>query len=209
MSIIDITLPLTPQSVVWPGDPPITVQRVASIAAGDMANVTRIALSAHTGTHLDAPAHFLRDGAGVETLPLDVLIGPAVVIALMDVEAVTAAVLADAPIPPGTRRLLLKTGNSARWEAGETTFSEQFVAITADGAQWCVDHGIQLVGVDYLSVAPFDEPVDCHQILLRSGIVPVEGLNLSKVSPGTYQLICLPLLIPGSDGAPVRAVLLS
>jgi arylformamidase len=209
MSYIDVTLPISPESIVWPGDPAVTVEKVAAIAAGDICTVTRLALGAHTGTHLDAPAHFLGDGAGVETLDLHVLIGPALVIKLCGVPEITAELLEAAGIPPDTTRLLLKTDNSNRWAAGETTFAEDFVALTDDGAAWCVENGIRLVGIDYLSIAPFTAPIECHQTLLRAGIIPVEGLNLHHVDPGEYQLICLPLLIPGSDGAPVRAVLQS
>ncbi len=209
MKIHDITLPITPGLVVWPGDPPLHFSQPYHLERGDICTVTRLSLSVHTGTHLDAPAHFVRGGAGVETLPLTTLIGPALLVEALSVPAITADVLELLSIPPGTARLLLKTDNAARWAAGEAQFYEEYVAVTTDGARWLVAHGIQLIGVDYLSVAPFTELVEPHEVLLEAGVIPVEGLNLHGVPPGVYQLICLPVLIPGSDGAPCRAVLLS
>ncbi|GIK56794.1 MAG: cyclase family protein [Chloroflexi bacterium] len=209
MKIYDLTLPITPDLIVWPGDPPLQFSQPYHLERGDICTVTRLSLSVHTGTHLDAPAHFVPGGAGVEVLALSTLIGPALVVEALAVPALTAAVLAALPIPSGTERLLVKTDNAARWTVGETVFYEEYVAVTADGARWLVDNGIKLIGVDYLSVAPFAELVSPHQILLNAGVIPVEGLNLDGVPPGPYQLVCLPLLIPGSDGAPCRAVLLT
>ncbi|MCP4361170.1 MAG: cyclase family protein [Chloroflexi bacterium] len=208
MKIHDLTLPISPNLIVWPGDPPVTIKRELDMDKGDICTLSAVAMSAHTGTHLDAPAHFIPDGRGVETLDLQVLVGTAVVVETLNATQITAEVLDSLSIPPGTKRLLIKTSNSARWAAGETDFYEEYVAVTTVGAQWLVDHGIKLVGVDYLSVAPFTALVECHQILLGAGVIPVEGLNLHHISPGTYQFICLPLLIPGSDGAPCRAILL-
>ena len=205
--IHDLTLPISPSLIVWPGDPPVRITQEADVNAGDEYSLSRLEMSAHTGTHVDAPAHFIPGGGGVETLPLSVLIGPALVVELLAVTEITAVTLSTLSLPPNTQRLLLKTRNSTRWAAGETEFYEEFVAITADGAQWLVDHGIRLVGVDYLSVAPYEATAETHIILLQAGVIPVEGLNLSRVPPGEYQLICLPLLLPGCDGAPCRAVL--
>ncbi len=209
MKIYDLTLPISPSLVVWPGDPPIKITQPLHLDRGDICTLSRINMGAHTGTHLDAPAHFIPDGAGVETLALRTLMGPALVIETLDVEMVTAVTLAALNIPANTERLLIKTSNSARWAGGETGFHESYVAITASGAQWLVEHGIKLVGVDYLSVAPFTELVECHQILLGAGVIPVEGLNLHNIAPGHYQLVCLPILIQGCDGAPCRAVLIA
>lgn len=208
MTIYDITLPISPDLVVWPGDPPIEVNQVMHMARGDICTVTRMAMGAHTGTHLDAPAHFILGGGTVESLDLRVLMGPTLVVDVGEADGVTADVLASLSIPPGTGRLLLKSKNSARWAAGETSFYKPYVAIEADGAQWLVDHGVKLVGVDYLSVAPFHDVEPTHKILLGAEVIAVEGLNLQGISPGLYQLICLPMKIAGSDGAPVRAVLI-
>jgi arylformamidase len=207
MKIHDLTLPITPNLIVWPGDPPLEFSRPYDLERGDICTVTRLDLSVHTGTHLDAPAHFVPGGAGVESLDLHTLIGPALLVEALEVGAITADVLSTLPIPPSTERLLIKTRNAARWAAGESRFFEEYVAVTAAGAAWLVENGIKLIGVDYLSVAPFHELVEPHIILLEAGIIPLEGLNLHNVPPGRYQLICLPLLIPGSDGAPCRVIL--
>lgn len=209
MKIIhDLTLPISPELVVWPGDSPVHFSQTNQIAQGDINTVTHLDMGAHTGTHLDAPAHFIGGGAGVETLDLNQLVGPALVVEALTAESITAERLQSLNIPPETERLLIKTSNSARWQAGETDFYEEFVAIAADGARWLVDFGIRLVGVDYLSVAPFDDPVPTHVTLLEAGVIPVEGLNLHGIAPGTYQLVCLPLKLVGSDGAPCRAILI-
>ena len=206
--IYDLTLPITRSLIVWPGDPAIDLHRVLKMEDGDVCNLTRMNMSVHTGTHLDAPSHFVADGSHVESLDLQTLIGPALVVDAGDVQSITTAVLESLNIPINTTRLLIKTTNSARWVKGETTFYEEYVAVTADGAQWLVDRGVKLIGVDYLSVAPFDDLVVPHQILLGAQVIPVEGLNLHNIPTGEYQLICLPMLIEGSDGAPCRTVLL-
>ena len=208
MSIYDISLPISASLVVWPGDPPIRISQPSHLERGDVATVTRLDLSAHTGTHVDAPAHFLRGGAGVDTLDLEVLVGPAQVVHLPEAEAITAELLASLDIPPGAERLLFRTRNSKRWVRGETAFFEGFVGINEDGARWLVERGVRLVGVDYLSVGPFANPVPTHNILLRAGVVAVEGLNLSGIEPGVYRLVCLPLRLVGGDGAPARAILM-
>lgn len=208
MTIYDITLTITSTLPVWPGDPPVRLTQPSHLERGDICTITRLDMGAHTGTHLDAPAHFIRGGATAESLSLDVLIGPALVVDARGRGHVTANVLETLVIPPGVQRLLLHTDNSAIWQRGEMAFVEQFTAITADGAQWLVDRGIRLVGIDYLSVGSFDDGIPTHQILLDAGVIAVEGLNLSAIEPGDYQLICLPIKLGGSDGAPCRAVLI-
>lgn len=209
--IYDISLPITPQLPTWPGDPRIELHRISKMAEGADANVTHISATVHIGTHVDAPCHFLGDEAtGVESLDLSVLTGPARVVELHPAgDAISADDLHAADIPSGTTRLLLKTPNSALWARREAAFHEDFLALDADAAQWVVDQGIRLVGVDYLSVAPFRDPIPTHRILLQAGVIPLEGLNLAAVSPGEYLLYCLPLNIPGSDGAPARAILIT
>jgi len=166
-------------------------------------------MGAHTGTHVDAPYHFLGGEAPtVEKLPLKILSGRAYVLHLPEVDQITAAVLQTAEIPPRTRRLLFKTRNSQYWVNRTPGFQRDFVAISADGAQYLVDRGVKLVGVDYLSVAPFQDSVPTHEILLKAGVVIVEGLNLADVSQGRYTLHCLPLKLVGADGAPARAILI-
>jgi arylformamidase len=209
MKTYDITLPISPSMPVWPGDPSVVLELVSSMDAGAHDNVSRLACSVHTGTHVDAPHHFLNDHRTVEGLSLDVLIGPAQVIQIPDeIDLITAEILEKAAIPIGTSRLLLKTRNSRLWERGEEDFVKDFVALSEDGAGWLVSFGVELVGIDYLSIAPFKHSLVAHQVLLEPGIVILEGLDLSAVPPGAYSLYCLPLKLVGSDGAPARAILI-
>lgn len=207
MHTYDISLTISPEMPTWPGEPSVVLERVDKLEEGSNANVSRMAMSVHTGTHVDAPYHFLADGKSVERLPLRALTGRAYVLHLPDVDLVTAEVLEKADIPPRTRRLLFKTRNSEYWAHKSNTFQPEFVGISADGANYLVKRGVKLVGVDYLSVAPFRESRPTHEILLKSGVVIVEGLDLSEISQGRYTLYCLPLKLSGSDGAPARAIL--
>jgi arylformamidase len=209
MRIYDISLTISPELPVWPGDPPVELELVESMDQGAHANVSRLSASVHTGTHVDAPHHFLNDGRTVEQLPLDMLTGPCYVTHLPDgIEAITAEALAGTSLPEGTNRILFGTSNSRLWSRGESEFQENFVAVTEDGARWLVERGIQLVGVDYLSVAPYGDSVPTHTVLLQAGVVVVEGLDLSAVPRGFYDLYCLPLKLLGADGAPARAILI-
>jgi arylformamidase len=198
--IIDISMPITSETPVWPGDPPVLIEPVARIAAGDPADVSRLTLGTHTGTHVDPPAHFLPGGVTVDALPLDVLVGPAVVADVAVPGPVDAGVLDALAVPTGTTRLLLRTGRAAG-------------AVTADGARWLVERGVHLVGADTLSIEPAtdhpEERYPVHRILLGAGVIIVEGLDLSAVAPGPYELVCLPLRIAGGDGAPARVVLVT
>ncbi|HEV3363305.1 MAG TPA: cyclase family protein [Acidimicrobiia bacterium] len=193
--IIDISLPLGPDTPVWPGDPPVLVEAVARIEDGDPADVSRLALGTHTGTHVDPPAHFLPGAATVDHLPLEVLVGPAVV---LDCSAgpIDGAALEARPLPDGSTRVLLKTGGDAG-------------ALTPDGARWLVERGVRLVGADTLSIEPETGDYPVHRLLLGAGVVIVEGLDLAAVAAGAYQFVCLPLRIVDGDGAPARAVLIT
>jgi arylformamidase len=208
MKTYDISVPITPGMVVWPGDPAVSMQRVSKIEAGDNANVTHLSLSAHTGTHVDAPYHFLPNGDTLEKVPLSQMMGRAYVLHLPAVDLISAEVLEQAEIPPRTRRILFKTRNSEIWERGETEFQTDFVALPPDGAQYLVDRGVKMVGIDYLSIAPFKQSRPVHEILLKAGVFILEGVNLSEVAQGRYTLYCLPLNLQGVDGAPARAVLM-
>lgn len=207
--------------VTWPDHPPVTLQRFCKMEEGARCNVSRLEMGTHAGTHVDAPYHFVNDGCTVEQLPLDVLrtqfvrgrttnvrVGPAQVVAFPDhVDIMDAHLLEAAGIPSGTHRLLCKTRNSALWARNEPAFDTHFVALAADAADWLVAQGIRLVGVDYLSVATYLEPGgSTHLALLSANVVIVEGLDLSAVNPGSYTLVCLPLKLVGSDGAPARAM---
>jgi arylformamidase len=209
MAIYDISLPISESLVVWPGDPPIRITQPAHLERGDVATISRLDMGAHTGTHVDAPAHFVAGGSGVDSLDLEVLVGPAWVVHALEADVLSAEVLERLVIPPGVERLLFRTRNSEQWARSAPEFSKDFVGITQDGARWLLDHGVRLVGIDYLSVAPFHDTVPTHQLLLQAGVILVEGLNLSEVAPGVYRLVCLPLKIRGADGAPARAILVS
>ncbi len=208
MHVYDVTLTISPDLPTWPGDQRVVLERVEEIEKGGNANISRLSMSVHTGTHIDAPYHFISDGETVEHMSLKTLTGRAYVLYLRDVDLITAKVLEQANIPPRTRRVLFRTRNSDYWARREKKFKRNYVAISADGAKYLVDKGVRLVGVDYLSVAPFDETVATHEIFLRAGVVVVEGLDLSEVAQGRYTLYCLPIKIAGCDGAPARAILI-
>lgn len=209
MKIYDISLPISPELPVWPGDPAVILEQVSSMDAGAHDNVSRLGCCVHTGTHVDAPHHFLNDHRTVDKLSLDVLIGPVQVIQIPeDVGLITADVLEQAAVPSGTLRLLLKTRNSRLWERSPAEFAQDFVGVSEDGAEWLVKSGVKLIGIDYLSIAPFKQSLPSHRVLLKPGVVILEGVDLSKITPGIYTLYCLPLKLVGSDGAPARAILI-
>jgi arylformamidase len=208
MTIYDITLTISPDMPVWPGDPAVELKQVSFIDKGANANVSHLSFGVHTGTHVDAPHHFLNDHNTVDQLPLELLTGPCYVMQFPDdVDFITAEVLERTPLPAGTTRLLFGTRNSHYWAQNEKTFQTDFVGVTEDGAHWLVEHSIKLIGVDYLSVAPYKQSRPTHVALLAAGMVIVEGLNLSQVPRGFYDLYCLPLKIAASDGAPARVIL--
>lgn len=203
---IDISVPLKTGMVHWPDNPPVLVEPVLALARGDLCNVSKLSLGAHTGTHMDAPVHFLAAGKGIDEMPLDAAIGPARVIAIADPGAVTPGELRLHHIAPG-ERVLLKTLNSDRcWQSD--TFVDDFVYIAHEAASYLAERRVRTVGVDYLSVGGFlRDGTETHRALLEAGIWIIEGLNLASVSPGPYELVCLPLRIAHGDGAPARAVI--
>ncbi len=205
--LYDISLTISEDLPIWPGDPRPEIRKISLIEDGEDANVTHLSSCAHIGTHVDAPDHFLNDGRTVEDLPLELLIGEAQVVEVPSAGQITRADLEAAGINPGQKRLLLKTANSDLWAAGIREFQEDFIALEPDASRYLVDLGLEVIGVDYLSVAPFADPAPTHRILLGAGILIVEGLNLSEIPAGTYTLYCLPLKIRGADGAPARALL--
>jgi arylformamidase len=207
MRLYDITVPIENGMPVWPGDPAVRLERVAAIEQGANANVSSLACGVHVGTHVDAPRHFLDGAATVEAMPLDVLMGRAYVADLRRADVIDAAALERARIPARTVRLLLRTRNSEIWKRKERTFQTDFVGVDAAGAAWLVERKVKLVAVDNLSVAPYGNSRPTHEILLRAGIVIVEGVDLSRVPPGRYTLTCLPIKLVGSDGAPARVIL--
>jgi arylformamidase len=208
MPIYDISLTISNDLPTWPGDTPIDLVRNKDMHHGELYTLSQITTTVHVGSHLDAPMHFVCDGHGVDQIDLNKLIGPCLVVDLPNVDVIDAASLEQAHIPAHVTRLLCRTRNSQYWLRGDNTFHTDFVPIHPSGAEWIVQHGIQLVGVDYLSVGAYEGGIPTHEILLIHGVVPVEGLDLSRIEPGEYQLICLPLKLKDCDGAPVRAVLM-
>ena len=209
MKIFDISVKIHPKLPVWPGDTAVVLERYRQICQGNASNDSRLACSVHCGTHVDAPVHFVEDGAAVDQLPLETLVGSATVIEFPKIDRITPDLLETRLSNTHPQRLLIKTANSELWDDSEHEFNPEFVALSVDAARWVVSRGIKLVGIDYLSIQMFNdaEPLT-HRILLEAGVVILEGLDLRKVKPGTYQLICLPLKLAGSDGAPARTILI-
>lgn len=205
-SWIDVSVPLRDGMVHWPDNPPVSITRAMSIDRGDLCNVSKMSLGVHTGTHMDAPVHWIPGGAGIDALPLDATMGPARVIAIQDSVSIKPEELVPHDIQRG-ERVLFKTRNSDRCWTSDT-FVEDFVFISHEAAGYLGERGVRTVGVDYLSVGGYsvDGP-ETHRALLEAGIWIIEGLNLSVVASGAYELICLPLRLAGSDGAPARALL--
>ena len=204
MKIYDISVPLAVGLPAYPGDPPVAIEPVSSISRGDMANVTRLILTTHSGTHLDAGRHFDDAGRTVDQLPLSLLLGKALVAELPGVREIDRAHLHRLPLR-GHERVLFKTDNSALW--GEAGFVAAYAHLTIAGARYLLDVGVRLVGIDYLSVEQAEGDGSVHRLLLGGGAVILEGLNLAGVPPGEYELLCLPLRVRDGDGAPARAVL--
>lgn len=203
---IDISTPLRSGMVHWPGDPVIQIKRVKSIDKGQDCNVSHISMGVHSATHMDAPLHFLQKGKGIESMPISAVIGTARVIGIKDEESIKPHELKKHRIRRG-ERLLFKTVNSARYRE-QKRFIKKFVFISKEAAHYLAEIGVQTVGIDYLSVGGFyKDGKETHDHLLTGGVWIIEGLNLSGVEPGRYELFCLPLKIVNADGAPARAVL--
>jgi arylformamidase len=206
--IYDISVPIRSGGLVYPGNPEIDIALQQAVAKGAGANVSTIRFGSHTGTHADAARHFFDDGQTVDKIPLERLIGPALLLSFPDgVRSVGAAELRAHDIK-GQTRILLRTRNSALLSQKE--FVKDYTYLAPDGAQYLVDQGVELVGIDYLSIEQFHSGHHLtHRTLLERSVVIVEGLDLSVPPPGQYQFICLPLRIEGCDGAPARAVLIA
>jgi arylformamidase len=208
MKIFDITVALHNGIPSWPGGPGFKLTQVSDMDKGAMCNGSQIACDVHIGTHVDAPWHFVKGAETIEQLDLNKLIGPCLVAKVSDSEArVTAKVLENLDLPAGVKRLLLKTRNSSKRALENSHFDQDFVALTEDASQWLVNRGIELIGIDYLSIQLFGDKARTHNILLEAKMVIVEGVNLVNVPQGEYELICLPMKLAGSDGAPARVIL--
>lgn len=205
MKLIDVTVPIDSNLATYPGNTPFSLEGIKRLARGDSSNVSTLHLSAHAGTHVDAPRHFFDEGGGVESLPLEMLCGRTRVVELTTRKAVTAEDLAGFDLREDVR-LLLKTANSRLW--GTPDFHQDFIGVSEGAARFLVDRGVKVVGVDYLSVEPYKTPgAPAHHVLLGAGTIVIEGLNLRDVEPGTYEMFCLPLALVGADGAPARVIL--
>lgn len=208
MKLHDVSILISEDMPIWPNDPGISMELTSSIARGDSANVTQLNMGVHTGTHIDAPFHFEPNGATIDKLPLEVLIGPCRVFEIPEInEAIGLGDLEKLDFDHHIR-VLFKTRNSNWWKNGETLFQKDFVYMHLEGARFLIDRGIKLVGIDYLSIEQFGSPDHAtHHLLLRNDVVILEGLNLSRISSGDYELIALPPKLKGADGAPARVVL--
>lgn len=206
MDWIDATATIRGGMPRWPGDEEVVVERAMDLERGDAYNLSRVAMGLHAGTHVDAPLHFLPNGKGVDEMPLWPALGEARVIAITRVPAITASNLETQAITRG-ERVLFKTDNSERaWES--EPFREDYVYLSTEAAEYLAEREVALVGIDYLSVGPpTEEAAEVHRTLLRAGIWVVEGLVLSGVDPGPYELVCLPLKVARGDGAPARVIL--
>lgn len=208
MKFFDISVPISSELPIYEGDPPTQIDLWEEMARGAQADVRSLRMGTHTGTHVDAPSHFLAGAPSVDMLDLDACIGPAQVLDLTGLagERIDRADLKRG-LFAGVTRLLLKTRNSELWQLRR--FEPRFAALTEAAAELLVERGVRLVGIDYLSIGPSDDPGPVHRILLAAGVVILEGLDLSAVAAGPYTLACLPLRLLGAEGAPARAILMA
>jgi arylformamidase len=203
--LLDVSVPLAAGTPTYPGNPEFELLPVKRIAEGASSNVSKLILGTHTGTHVDAPRHFFDDGAAVDGLALNLLLGRARVVDIPRRGGIGAEDLSQVGLREDIR-VLLKTPNSALWN-GEG-FHSEYTHLTEDGARYLVDQGVKVVGIDYLSVEQFKKAgAPAHRALLGGGVVIIEGLNLAEAEPGMYEMYCLPLRLAGADGAPARVIL--
>ncbi|HKU73949.1 MAG TPA: cyclase family protein [Pyrinomonadaceae bacterium] len=210
MPIYDVTVPVSNELPTWPTDPSVQISDFCSLSAGDGANVSMLNFGAHTGTHVDAPAHFIEGAGKVESLSLEALIGDAIVIEVPEDARAIDEEFVQKHYVAGTERVLFKTRNSAFWSEADPQFHTDFTYLDLPAAEWLVEQGIKLVGIDYLSIEKYASARhETHLALLSRGVVILEGLNLSGIAAGKYELICLPLRLRSAlgDGAPARVVL--
>lgn len=210
MPIYDVTVPLYTELPTWPGDPSVEIHDWRTLANGDGANISLLHFGAHSATHVDAPAHFIEGAAKVEALPLDALIGEAEVIEVPEERLVIDEQFVAANCAAGTERVLFKTRNSAFWNEPKPEFHTDFTYLDLNAATRLVQHGLRLVGIDYLSIEKFGQSNhETHLALLSNGVIILEGLNLTGIRAGKYELICLPLRLRSNlgDGGPARVVL--
>ncbi|MEM7760394.1 MAG: cyclase family protein [Cyanobacteria bacterium P01_A01_bin.40] len=205
---IDISLTIHPDMPYWPDNPAVTIEPSQCLAHGDVCNVSKMTIGTHTGTHVDGINHFIKGGIGIDQMPLDATIGIARVIEIKDPHQIKVGEIEPHNIKAG-ERILFKTKNSDG-ALKSNTFVKDFVHISTEAARYLADKKVRTVGVDYLSVGGYEgNVIEVHHALLGSGIWAIEGLDLSQVEPGNYQLICLPIKLKDGDGGLARAVLRS
>ena len=208
MKLHDVSILISEDMPIWPNDPGISMDLTRSIARGDNANVTQLNMGVHTGTHIDAPFHFEPNEATIDQLSLDVLIGPCRIFEIPETSQAIGPSDLEKLDFDNHIRVLFKTRNSKLWKKGERVFKKDFVHMHLEGAKFLIDQSIKLVGIDYLSIENYGSLDHAtHHLLLRNNVVILEGLDLSRVSPGDYELIALPLKLKGADGSPARVVL--
>ncbi|MEO5355759.1 MAG: cyclase family protein [Nitrospirae bacterium YQR-1] len=203
-SWIDATLTLSPDMVVWRGDPPFSIRKKMSMDIDNM-NLSEVTMSVHAGTHMDSPLHFIKDGLSIDAMPVEATVGPARVICIKDRESIKPEELKKHNLKEG-QRILFKTINSTE-HLKKPQFYENYVYLTEEGADYLLCSKVSVVGIDYYSIAQCGKSAPVHKMLLSAGIWIIESLDLSKTTEGNYDLICLPLKISGSDGSPVRAIM--
>jgi arylformamidase len=204
---LDISRPLRSGIACWPGSREFGIHVERAISDGSESNVSALEMDVHTGTHVDAPLHFLDGGASVGEVGLTPFVGPAYVLDIQDAERIDRRALTAADVPRSTTRLLLRTSNSTDDAFVEGPFREDFAALTLDAAEWAVERRFQLVGIDYLSIQRYGDPYDTHRVLLGAGVCILEGLDLRAAAEGAYMLVCLPLRLTEAEAAPARAIL--
>ena len=205
--IHDISIPVKQGMILWPNDPGIKIERSKKIENGSSSNVTELSMGLHTGTHIDAPYHFVDKGIKIEDITLDTFIGSVQVIEIPDsYGSISADVIKQFGPGISHERVLFRTRNSKSWN-DSPEFIEDYVAVDLEGSEYLINSGVKLVGIDYLSIAPFDDIVRVHQALLKAGIVIIEGLNLNTIHAGTFMMYCLPLKLVGVEAAPARVIL--
>ncbi|MDY6872373.1 MAG: cyclase family protein [Chloroflexota bacterium] len=209
--IYDITIPITTKTIVWPGDPVVAIRQIAAISKGAESNLSQIRMSVHTGTHIDAPAHFIAGGKTIGDISLGKLTGQVLVVEMgQDVEVITDQCLLNHPQLEAirkARKVLFKTRNSQLWREDSAKFTEDYVGADSSAAAFLADLDLDLIGIDYLSISPFNDLDEPHRILLAKNIILLEGTDMSRVPAGHYQLYCLPMKLESCEGAPVRAIL--
>jgi arylformamidase len=210
MKIYDISVTVTPNIPVWPGDIPVWLERVKKLEDGASDNNSQMKMGVHTGTHVDSPFHFVKGGIKVDELPLETMIGPCQVIQMEDkVDLITAEEIKKSTFRSDVPRVIFKTRNEKYWVNKLKDFQEDFVGVSVDGADLLVKAGMKFVGVDYLSVAPYGFGKVVHDVLLKAGLILLEGVDLTGVPAGVYTLYCLPIKLGATEGAPARVILIS